>query len=108
MLRVVAGQNVVRSYSTMFDKSKPKTFRVENIFIHPEYKTKKSMHDIALMKLTKPASLYPTINANSVCLTDQLETVGSTAIVSGWGMTQEKGQGSFNLSSVKVKIKSEV
>merc|ERR1719481_2535524 len=71
--------------------------------MHPKYKDE-TMNDIAILKLSKAAAFNK--NVVPACLpTDKSKTyIGMSAVVSGWGLTAEKGSPSTVLKETTVKV----
>ncbi|XP_038047527.1 uncharacterized protein LOC119721522 [Patiria miniata] len=65
---------------------------VSKVVRHAQYDSVRISNDIAMMKLSSPVTLSNTIN--TVCLPSRTWTSGN-AYVTGWGDTQQWGQGSY-------------
>jgi secreted trypsin-like serine protease len=61
---------------------------VKRIFIHPRYNG--SSRDAAVLKLSGPVRHNPKINLAKVTSRNRLEKPGSSAVVAGWGNTNQK------------------
>ncbi|XP_066569479.1 chymotrypsin B-like [Amia ocellicauda] len=64
------------------------TMRVETVITHPEWDPYTINNDIALVKLTAPATLNARVSP--VCLADTLDvfTPGTRCVTTGWGLTR--------------------
>merc|ERR1719158_235174 len=87
--------------------AKTETINVQKIkvsaIVHPKYKDE-TLNDIAILKLLTPAKFNK--NVVPACLpTDKSKTyIGMDAVVSGWGLTAEKGSTSSVLKETTVKV----
>ncbi|XP_038600392.1 vitamin K-dependent protein C [Tachyglossus aculeatus] len=84
-------------------------FLIEQLFIHPNYSTRTSDNDIALLLLNKPATFTKYILP--ICLPTQelaervLVREGQPVVVTGWGR-KENGNTSTFLSYIEIPIAS--
>ncbi|XP_026761835.2 serine protease Hayan-like [Galleria mellonella] len=59
--------------------------RIRNIISHPEYTRRQKYHDLALLRLEKPARFSSTLNA--ICLYTSSEDPDKALTITGWGKT---------------------
>ncbi|XP_059045033.1 serine protease snake-like [Achroia grisella] len=59
--------------------------RIRNVISHPEYTRRQKYHDIALLRLEKPAKFSSTLNA--ICLYTSGEDPDRDLTITGWGKT---------------------
>ncbi|KAJ3629258.1 hypothetical protein MTP99_013660 [Tenebrio molitor] len=81
------------------DVPKPQDFTVEQHFIHPEYKSPSHYHDIALIKLDRPAVFN--LFVQSACLHVE-KSVPKVLTITGWGKTDIYGRRSNHLLKADV------
>lgn len=87
--------------------SKVQTSKLDLVIKFPLYRKSSSKHDLALVKLSQPLTLYPNTFVNAICLPNKSQTVHGMATVSGFGRTSEAGKPARTLQSVNVTIRSE-
>ncbi|XP_043085574.1 transmembrane protease serine 3 [Puntigrus tetrazona] len=77
---------------------------VEKIIYHSRYRPKGLDHDIALMKLVQPLSFNGFVEP--ICLPNFGEEFedGKMCWISGWGATEDGGEGSISLHSATVPL----
>uniref|UniRef100_A0A8C1Y5L9 Transmembrane serine protease 3a n=1 Tax=Cyprinus carpio TaxID=7962 RepID=A0A8C1Y5L9_CYPCA len=77
---------------------------VEKIIYHSRYRPKGLDHDIALMKLVEPLSFNGFVEP--ICLPNFGEEFedGKMCWISGWGATDDGGEGSVSLHSARVPL----
>ncbi|KAI1286693.1 Plasma kallikrein [Halotydeus destructor] len=101
-LMAIGGSNSRRFYrSTMFKVSKS--------IVHRDYNTTTLENDIALLKTSEPMPLYSKntssqLDINNICLPDPYEQFFGKAILTGYGMTSERGSTSSQLLTVELDI----
>lgn len=70
------------------------------IYMHPQYNDLTKENDVAILKLASPSQL-----AKPISLSDAIPSFGTTALVSGWGVT-ENGMMSPDLLAAKIPLVS--
>ncbi|CAG9860068.1 unnamed protein product [Phyllotreta striolata] len=63
-------------------------FLIENVLVHPRYDARRFSNDIALIKL-KGAANFNHENVQPICLPVDSDLTARTAIVTGWGVTED-------------------
>ncbi len=79
---------------------------ISQVILHPNYNHSTSNNDLALLKLSSPATLNSNVNPISLN-TDSNIAVGTLTTVTGWGATSEGGAISNTLLKVDVPIFSQ-
>lgn len=77
--------------------------RVNSIVINSLYNSALSENDIAVVKLATPLHFNNT-TINAIALASEEPSVGTNAIVAGWGATSEGGVNSLKLKDVELNI----
>lgn len=74
-------------YSTDADESPYQEFNISEIFVYKDYKNPSTYHDIALLKLDRPANF--TVTVRPACVNTEEEISDNLlAVVAGWGLTE--------------------
>ncbi|XP_037784050.1 venom protease-like [Penaeus monodon] len=102
--------NVIRlgehDYSNPNDGANPEDLGVATTIAHPQYRKPQLYHDIGLIRLNKRVTIQPYIRP--VCLPwgagSNVDLVGKTVTVTGWGLTQPGGRFSPLLQEVDVTV----
>ncbi|XP_047470870.1 venom protease-like [Penaeus chinensis] len=102
--------NVVRlgehDYSNPNDGANPEDFGLATTIAYPQYSKPQLYHDIGLIRLNKRVTIQPYIRP--VCLPwgagSNVDLVGKTVTVTGWGLTQPGGRVSPVLQEVDVTV----
>ncbi|XP_035232718.1 tryptase-like isoform X2 [Stegodyphus dumicola] len=93
--------------STTSEPLKYEEYTASRIVVHPNFDNRTLLHDIALVRLTRPAKRKANINV--VCMppegTTNNELVSSArCFVTGWGKSTENGEHSVVLKEVNVPL----
>ncbi|XP_017780638.1 PREDICTED: trypsin-7-like [Nicrophorus vespilloides] len=80
--------------------------QVKRILKNPQYDSWTVDYDMALLELDFPLPLGPRIQPIALPRSSQTVPVGSQAVVSGWGVTEENGPSSLQLQAVNVNVVS--
>uniref|UniRef100_A0AAG5DTW4 limulus clotting factor C n=1 Tax=Anopheles atroparvus TaxID=41427 RepID=A0AAG5DTW4_ANOAO len=78
---------------------------VERVIIHEEYNARRKQHDIALLRLSREATMNDNVNPICLPVTPALQTKLPTYFVAGWGTT-EKSLQSTKLQFTKLNLVS--
>ncbi|KAL7639946.1 UNVERIFIED_CONTAM: hypothetical protein RMT77_009359 [Armadillidium vulgare] len=77
---------------------------IAQVIIPEKYDCKNKSHDIALMKMKKPVTIY-TSKISPICLPPSgPKFENASAIACGWGLTQHKGKMTQNLRKTNVTV----
>lgn len=79
-------------------------FAITTRIRHPDYKPPVQYHDIALVKLDRPAVFSDYVKP--ICLYTSKELTGAVPVATGWGRTQYGGQSSDLLKKVELDLYS--
>jgi len=60
---------------------------VKRVFVHPDYRPATTLHDAAVLKLSRPVDNIPKLKLAPVTSRNRLEKPGSSAVIAGWGNT---------------------
>ncbi|XP_036286287.1 kallikrein-7 [Pipistrellus kuhlii] len=69
--------------SHVLNDPKAQVIRATESFVHPQYNDAKKLNDIMLVKLSRPATLSPTVR--TMAISSECVRPGTTCEVSGWG-----------------------
>ncbi|XP_063586409.1 venom protease-like [Penaeus indicus] len=102
--------NVIRlgehDYSTPNDGANPEDFGFAATIPYPQYSEPELHHDIGLIRLNRRVTIQPYIRP--VCLPwgagSNVDLIGKTVTVTGWGLTQPGGRHSPVLQEVGVTV----
>ncbi|XP_064112631.1 venom protease-like isoform X2 [Macrobrachium nipponense] len=102
--------NVVRlgehDYRNMSDGANEVDFDVGEKFLYPEFKEPQGYHDLALLKLARPARLHRFVNP--VCLpwgdARNRRLLNEKVSLTGWGALEFGGKGSSIIQEVNVTV----
>lgn len=84
------------------DDAKPQEFGIAERIPHPQYLPPSQYHDIALVKLDKPAVMNA--YARPACLYAKRDIPQAKAVASGWGNTEFAGSRSTELLQVTLEL----
>lgn len=86
------------------DVSEPQEFIIIDAIRHPDYKTSSKYNDIALFKLDR--RVHITDFVRPACLWQSFNVNYTSAIVTGWGLTKDRGKPSDELLKVSLQLTS--
>jgi serine protease len=99
-LRAVIGRHDLNT-------STGQSITVSQIIVHPSYNDSTSDNDIALLKLSSPTTLNPTLmQIPDIDLMNEAAAPGDMVITAGWGTTSEGGSLATRLREVAVPVVS--
>lgn len=84
------------------DDASPMQVTIGEYFKHPGYKDPSKYNDIALFKLENAITFNQYIRP--ACLPEYYKPKTANAIVTGWGATEYKGEGSQSLLKVVLEV----
>ena len=73
------------------DSTSEQTRRAKEIHVHPQYNTKTSDYDLALIKLESPVQLNDRVKTACLPGPNTQFPAGTNCIISGWGKLREGG-----------------
>lgn len=82
-----------------------RTIGVQDFRIHPEYRVKTSLNDLAVLYLAQPVEDYPTITPPTGADVAAYTASGTAAKIAGWGNTRASGNrypARLNVGNVRV------
>ncbi len=85
-----SGLQVRANFVDLTDSSEGQRANVSSVFVHPDYLNGDAA-DIALLKLASPISGVTTLPLADISFMNSSAKPGTTATVSGWGVTRENG-----------------
>ena len=94
---------------TLSNANEGQTLAVTNIILHPNYDGTPGSNfpnDIAILTLQNPVTLSRTIGICCLSYNTALPAVGDTAVVIGWGLTTNAGQGSDVLLQAVIRVEN--
>ena len=99
-LRAVVGRHDLNT-------SSGQSLAVAQIIVHPNYNDNTSDNDIALLKLSSPTTLNPTLmQLPDEALMNEAAAPGDMVLTAGWGTTSEGGSLASRLREVSVPVVS--
>ncbi|XP_044262513.1 trypsin-3-like isoform X2 [Tribolium madens] len=97
-------ENIATQVGSSFKQSSGQIVGVKNIYQHPNYISSTNDFDISILELESPLEFGSEISPVSLPSSDKVWEVGTSAFVTGWGLTSEDGSTSSQLRGATVHI----
>ncbi|XP_077203236.1 granzyme A-like [Paroedura picta] len=95
---------VLGAHSLSKKETEKQIFQITKVFAHPKYNRKSSENDIMLLKLDRKAKITRAVKVITMPGTCKDIKAGTQCLVTGWGLTANKGKISDTLREVNVTV----